>query len=140
VDLKAIRAQLAATEHKAVNAENSNRALAEEIARLKATRATISQTDGRAVFIPAAMSAPTRPAGDVPAGVNLTSRSAPTPVTAGPGPGAKRTHVIVTGDTLSGISVKYYGTASRWPDILAANRDTIRDERTLALGRILRIP
>jgi len=48
--------------------------------------------------------------------------------------------VIVAGDTLTSISNRYYNTPSRWPDILAANRDVMRDERTLVIGRILRIP
>ena len=51
-----------------------------------------------------------------------------------------RFHTVAPGDTLSRISLQYYGTTSRWPDILAANRDLLRDERSLIVGRILRIP
>ena len=48
--------------------------------------------------------------------------------------------MVVAGDTLGKISRQYYGTPNRWPDILAANRDALRDERSLVVGRVLRIP
>jgi nucleoid-associated protein YgaU len=51
-----------------------------------------------------------------------------------------RTHTIATGETLSSISLRYYGTAARWPEILAANRDVLVDEHSFAVGRTLRIP
>ena len=53
---------------------------------------------------------------------------------------APRTHVVAPGDTLGKISRLYYGTANRWPEILAANSDVLRDERSLVVGRILKIP
>ncbi|MCX6954338.1 MAG: LysM peptidoglycan-binding domain-containing protein, partial [Verrucomicrobia bacterium] len=67
-------------------------------------------------------------------------------VTATPAPAAPaksaaaRTHTIVAGDTLTKIAQQYYGAASRWPEILAANRDILRTERDLIAGRVLRIP
>jgi nucleoid-associated protein YgaU len=51
-----------------------------------------------------------------------------------------RIHVIVSGDTLLKISQAYYGTPNRWSDILAANRDVLRDEKSLVIGRSLIIP
>ena len=65
--------------------------------------------------------------------------TAPSRPTAPTTPGA-RTHVIAVGDTLSGLSRRYYGTPNRWPEILAANRDLLPDERSLVAGKILRIP
>jgi nucleoid-associated protein YgaU len=53
---------------------------------------------------------------------------------------AGRVHTIAAGDTLSAISRRYYGTANRWSEILAANRDTLRDDHRLTVGRTLRIP
>lgn len=53
---------------------------------------------------------------------------------------APRTHVIVAGDTLGKISRQYYGTSARWADILAANRDVLRDEKSLVVGKTLKIP
>jgi len=53
---------------------------------------------------------------------------------------AARQHVVVEGDTLSKISRHYYGTSDRWPEILEANRDILRDARNLPVGASLRIP
>jgi nucleoid-associated protein YgaU len=55
-------------------------------------------------------------------------------------PPAARQHVVVEGDTLSKISRHYYGTSDRWPEILEANRDILRDARNLPVGASLRIP
>lgn len=53
---------------------------------------------------------------------------------------APRTHAVAAGDSLSKISQRYYGTASRWPDIYNANRDVISPEGVLRVGSTLRIP
>jgi len=47
---------------------------------------------------------------------------------------------VAEGDTLSKISRRYYGTPDRWPEILEANRDVLRDARNLPVGASLRIP
>lgn len=44
-----------------------------------------------------------------------------------PPPPATRTYTIQGGDTLTGISVKMYGTSSRWISIYNANAGTIED-------------
>jgi nucleoid-associated protein YgaU len=51
-----------------------------------------------------------------------------------------RKHVVKDGETLSSISSHYYGTANRWREILQANRDVLKDERSLAIGATLKIP
>lgn len=61
----------------------------------------------------------------------------PAPVPAKP---AQRTHVIASGDTLLKISQTYYGTPNRWSEILAANREVLRDEKSLVIGKSLVIP
>jgi nucleoid-associated protein YgaU len=53
---------------------------------------------------------------------------------------ATRFHTVGSGDTLAKISAQYYGTPSRWSDILAANRDILGRENNLVIGRTLRIP
>jgi nucleoid-associated protein YgaU len=45
---------------------------------------------------------------------------------------------VKRGDTLSGISMRYYGTAAKWRDIGDANK--IKDPRKLPVGVNLRIP
>jgi nucleoid-associated protein YgaU len=54
--------------------------------------------------------------------------------------GNMRRHVVVKGDTLQSISLRYYGTRSRFRDIYAANRDVMPNEGTLSIGMALRIP
>ncbi len=49
-------------------------------------------------------------------------------------------HIIQKGDTLSKISLKYYGTANNWQKILNANRNTIKNANKLTLGAKLNIP
>jgi nucleoid-associated protein YgaU len=72
-------------------------------------------------------------------GATRPATSAPTRPTVTPGRPA-RTHTIAPGETLSSIALRYYGTAARWPEILAANRDVLPDERSFVVGRTLRIP
>lgn len=51
------------------------------------------------------------------------------------------THVVVSGDTLSGIAAQYYSDAGRWPTIYEANKDVIGDNPNLILvGQELVIP
>ncbi len=53
---------------------------------------------------------------------------------------ALRFHTVTSGDTLSKISNTYYGTATRWAEILVANRDILGEDNNLVIGRTLRIP
>jgi len=62
---------------------------------------------------------------------------APEPAPAAPAP---KTYVVVEGDTLTKISRKFYGTTSRWEDILNANHDVLKDEKSLSIGSTLKIP
>ncbi len=73
--------------------------------------------------------APTRPGAVV---VPVEKPAPPAP--------AIRTHVVAIGDTLTKISTQYYGTPSRWREILAANSDTLHDEKSLVVGASLKIP
>ena len=51
-----------------------------------------------------------------------------------------RSYTVQSGDTLSTISSRFYGTPSRWIDIYQANRDRISSENTLRVGQKIRIP
>ena len=54
---------------------------------------------------------------------------------------SSRRHVVVRGDTLSSISMKYYGSRSKVGEIVAANRGVLQDKSTpLKLGMTLNIP
>lgn len=75
-------------------------------------------------------------------------RSAPTAAVAAaiptatvtPVPPQERTHVVVTGDNLTGLAQKYYGDASKWEKIYEANKDTLKSPDSLQLGQKLKIP
>lgn len=54
--------------------------------------------------------------------------------------GGQRMHIVTGGDTLAKISALYYGTPTRWGDILAANKETLGESNNLVVGRALRIP
>lgn len=51
-----------------------------------------------------------------------------------------RTHVVQSGETLTGIAFAYYGRASLWTRIFDANRDVLPNENNLTTGMTLRIP
>jgi chromosome segregation ATPase/phage tail protein X len=108
--------------------QNTGASLASENARLRTALAVASRAPA------AATSQPTRP---VPVTVAAAAPAAPAP--AAP-PTAPRTYRVASGDTLSRISSRYYGTASRWQDIYNANRDQLRSPDVLPLGVELKIP
>jgi nucleoid-associated protein YgaU len=47
---------------------------------------------------------------------------------------------VAEGDSLTRISLRYYGTATRWSEIYEANRDVLSGENSLRPGQRLRIP
>jgi 5'-nucleotidase / UDP-sugar diphosphatase len=51
-----------------------------------------------------------------------------------------RIHIVQKGDTLSSISVKYYGSAKQWRKIVNANRNNLPDPNRLTPGIKLIIP
>jgi nucleoid-associated protein YgaU len=57
-----------------------------------------------------------------------------------PPPPAAKTYVVVEGDTLTKISRKFYGSSGRWEEILKANHDILKDEKSLVVGSTLKIP
>lgn len=74
-----------------------------------------------------------------PAAAIAAGGSAPTrPVVSAPA--ESRVHTVAEGDSLSRISMRYYGTANRWQEIYHANRDVLQNSSTLRIGMQLRIP
>jgi LysM repeat protein len=108
-------------------AQDETSRLASENSELK-TRLAI-QSPGPGATKPA----PTRPA-------QAAAASAAAAQAAPPPPPAPRTYVVVEGDTLTKIARKFYGSSSRWEDILNANRDVMKDEKSLVVGSTLKIP
>lgn len=51
-----------------------------------------------------------------------------------------QTYTVETGDTLSRISAKVYGSSNRWMDIFQANRDQLPSPNALQPGQVLQIP
>jgi nucleoid-associated protein YgaU len=49
-------------------------------------------------------------------------------------------HTVVKGDTLSAIAKKYYGDASKYPEIFEANKPMLKDPNKIYPGQSLRIP
>jgi LysM repeat protein len=53
---------------------------------------------------------------------------------------APRVYTVQRGDTLSKISLRYFGTTKRWKDIYNANKDKISNINQLKVGTQLTIP
>jgi nucleoid-associated protein YgaU len=53
---------------------------------------------------------------------------------------AAQTHTVQKGDTLYSLANRYYGDGKLWPKILEANRDKIKNEKTVPIGAVLKIP
>ena len=78
---------------------------------------------------PTALNTPSRPSASKP--------TAAEPVAAPPAP---RVHTVASGDTLSTIAKRYYGSTSRWTEILEANKPALKDPASLRVGMKLKIP
>ncbi len=124
-ELAAVRDQLRQT-------QNLVAQLAAENSDLK-TRLAFASQNGSAMPPPARPSpAPAIAPTPVPAAAAATP---PPPAANGP-----RTYKVASGDTLGKISKQFYGTANRWQEILAANRDKLHDDKSLRIGMELKIP
>jgi nucleoid-associated protein YgaU len=100
-------------------------------ARLRQAQGTLDQIAAAARVvnggaIPAFVASP-------PSGTSATAGVA-TAVSAG------RIYTVAEGDSLTRISVRYYGTGGRWQEIYDANRDVLRGQNALRVGQQLRVP
>lgn len=57
-----------------------------------------------------------------------------------PQPAKPKSYTVVTGDTLSKISSKVYGSTAYWELIYKANNDGLRTPHDLKVGQILKVP
>jgi chromosome segregation ATPase len=144
-DLLTTRAQLAETQRneessraEAGSASAERSALERQVADLTerlaaANRITsVALDDGGRLRRPTAPQRPYASVSAIPSGTTAAASSAPAP--------EQRTHTVVEGDTLTKISLEYYGTARRWQSIFQANRDVVSNEEILSIGTVLRIP
>ena len=72
-----------------------------------------------------------------PASVAAPAAAVLTPV---PTPSAPKSHTVVSGDTLSKISRKYYGNSGDWQKIAEANKAILPDPTKLKVGMVLTVP
>jgi len=135
-------AQLAAVREQFRQAQNQIASLAGENSQLKNRLALAGPPPGSAGT--GGLGAPSRPTPALaPASstaVVSSTRAAPTAPTRPTPPPAPRTHTVAEGDTLTKIARHYYGSSDRWPQILEANRNVIKDVNNLTLGTTLKIP
>ena len=99
-------------------------------ARLRQAQGTLDQIASAARYINSGGTS------SVPASV--TSAAAPRQPTEAAS--APRYHTVVQGDSLSRISLRYFGTANRWQEIYNANREMLSTENVLRPGQQLLIP
>lgn len=54
--------------------------------------------------------------------------------------GTKTTHTIKEGETLTKVSLRYYGTKGMWPYIVKHNPNVIKNPNTVPYGTKIKIP
>ena len=149
--------------------KQENDSLKQELADLKAARSATVPAPAVTVTETVPSSSSTRPAASsafsfsVDPIPTVRTRTAP-PITVRPNPPAAsrvaptsaaparvtapttprspsgRTHIVRPGDTLSKISLQYYGNRTRWRDIYAANRNVMKNEADIKVGMELTLP
>ena len=103
--------------------------LSEKLSAALATTSLLQDENNRLKRV-----SPLRPSAVAAASPAPAAPPAPVPVP------AVREHTVVDGDTLTKISLRYYGTSGKWLAIYQANRDKLPNESTLTIGTVLRIP
>jgi nucleoid-associated protein YgaU len=72
--------------------------------------------------------------------VPASAPAQPVQPAAAPAPSAIQSHTVVSGDTLSKIARKYYGSSGDWQQIAEANKAILPDPTKLKPGMVLSIP
>ena len=114
-------------------------------ARLRQAQGTLDQIASAARLMnPGAgqgvLSPPTSPSSSPVVVATGAAAQTGSPATAVPAIAERKVHVVMEGDSLTRISVRYYGTTTRWQEIYEANREVLKAENTLRPGQRLRIP
>ncbi|MBL8861820.1 MAG: LysM peptidoglycan-binding domain-containing protein [Planctomycetes bacterium] len=90
---------------------------------------------GDTVFVPVFSDERARQAAAQPA-----AGAAPTAASAEPRAGAKKMHVVASGESLWKIAKSELGDGNRWKEIYEANRDVLKSPEAIQKGMRLRIP
>jgi len=77
---------------------------------------------------------------DLTADISVSPQAATQAAGAAAGGSSQRTYTIQPGDTLSGISQRFYGKASEYSKILEANKGTLTDADKIRAGQTIVIP
>lgn len=137
-DLASTREQLRQTQAQA--AANANEALNLKT-RLALAGSVPTAPSRPGAITPTAVAVDNKPLFTAPAATSTPPpASAPAKVEAPAASPQPRTYTVSPGDSLYSIAKHCYGSAGRWPEILAANRDVITNPNALSLGTTLRIP
>jgi nucleoid-associated protein YgaU len=136
----------------ATRLKNENQALRQELTELKKRGAAPQRSAGTPsaamAVAPLATPAPVFPPPLPPAAVPAADappevrRAVPVNAAASPAatPSGPRSYVVQKGDTLAGISRKFYKSANQWQKIAEANKDILPDPTKLKIGTELKIP
>lgn len=120
----------------------TNKRSSRQPAEPQASAPPVKAVDPWAKSVTAAPSTPVKTAEAGTTGDNTATAEPPAPVTPAAEPAAsatgQRTHTVAKGETLYAISVKYYGTGSKWPKIVDANPG-LKPER-MPVGKQIVIP
>jgi len=149
-NIDALTAQLAQLRRDVQSARDANSRLVEgNVAQERDRTAVIAQLRGENAALAARLAQAQGTLDQIAAAARLgtpaaqiaAGAAAPAPAAATPAPAAQvRFHTVVEGDSLSRISMRYYGTPARWQDIYNANRDVLQGSSSLRVGVQLRIP
>jgi len=116
---------------------------------LRTAAATVPAARPPAVSLPEGTPPPlppeATPTPEVRRALPVTPAAAPvapvqTAATPAPTPAQPQSHTVVSGDTLSKISRKYYGNSGDWQKIAEANKAILPDPTKLKPGMVLTIP
>jgi nucleoid-associated protein YgaU len=106
-------------------------------ARLRQVQGTLDQIAAAARFVTSGGANPSQPQASPPSVMPISAASG---VPANPGISSGRVYTVVEGDSLTKISVRYYGTGNRWQEIYLANRDVLRGQNALRIGQQIIVP
>lgn len=146
-DLAAVRSTSAATDATLATLREQLRQTQDMAAAVGAenqafrTRLALAGAPPAVAFVAPERPAPAVPTEPAPLALPPAETPAATPAETPAPPAAEaRIHVVAAGDSLTKIARRYYGSANRWNEILAANKAAIKNPNLLIPGTKLTLP